>query len=625
MTKKKRRFGMRPVLFLLTIAAVLFLPAASANAEEYSREYDYIIKYYNVDITAHADNTYDIVETIDVHFNYSRCDICQEIPTRYHKKLTPVTNIDTYGETSKVSRSADALTIRLSDADKTITGDKKYTIAYTLNMGADDVKDSDLLYLNIIGTDWYTLIYHTTFNVDISELGAAAQEVSATMGYYGSTDSEDLLVTDHGTYISGAVLRPLVPYEGVTLNVAMPEGTFVGDQNAFEYRKLFTYGIALLTLILLIYGYIKYGSKREPIPVVGFYPPDNLNPAEIGYIIDQSVDSEDIGALIIYWASLGYLKIDEVGSGRFLLTKIRDMGEEREQYEVNTFNYLWECGNGSMVASYEFEDTYFTQTMEIKISVEKKYMHGEKKLYDKKALKFSLFLFLFSMLCLIVMACVGIPLIEAQQGKDTGGFFWLMVMMMAYFALSGAFEIVYLRRNKKTPAAGIVRSVIFTLILFALTMFAIDWYKTVIPLGEVIALLGVPFLVAIVRPSIEQQNTKYGFDIMQRVLGFKQFITYAEESRLEMLINEDSEYVFKMLPYAIALGVSDIWATKFAMLSVQPPRWYAERRAEMFSTESMIHSMARTASDLSSAAVSGPASSGGGDGGSSGGGGGGSW
>jgi hypothetical protein len=47
------------------------------------------------------------------------------------------------------------------------------------------------------------------------------------------------------------------------------------------------------------------------IPTVEFYPPPELTSADIGYIFDNQVDTKDITSLILYWASKGYLAIEE--------------------------------------------------------------------------------------------------------------------------------------------------------------------------------------------------------------------------------------------------------------------------------------------------------------------------
>lgn len=63
------------------------------------------------------------------------------------------------------------------------------------------------------------------------------------------------------------------------------------------------------------------------------------------------------------------------------------------------------------------------------------------------------------------------------------------------------------------------------------------------------------------------------------MLGFKEFIKAAEKDRLEMLLEEDPEYYYHVLPYAQVLHVSKIWINKFKDLTVPPPTWYVGEEA----------------------------------------------
>ena len=41
-----------------------------------------------------------------------------------------------------------------------------------------------------------------------------------------------------------------------------------------------------------------------------------------------------------------------------------------------------------------------------------------------------------------------------------------------------------------------------------------------------------------------------------------------------MLANANPQYFYDILPYAVALGVADTWAQKFAHMVLRPPAWY---------------------------------------------------
>jgi len=130
-----------------------------------------------------------------------------------------------------------------------------------------------------------------------------------------------------------------------------------------------------------------------------------------------------------------------------------------------------------------------------------------------------------------------------------------------------------------------------------------------------------------------ERRTDYYTYVLGLCLGFKTFLMTAEKDRIEMLLNQNPDYYYNILPYAQVLGVTKIWEKKFDGLLTQPPSWCygAGAEASMFSARTMSNMMGTMQSSMTSS----PSSSGGGGGGSfsgggssgggSGGGGGGRW
>ena len=113
-------------------------------------------------------------------------------------------------------------------------------------------------------------------------------------------------------------------------------------------------------------------------------------------------------------------------------------------------------------------------------------------------------------------------------------------------------------------------------------------------------------------------------------MGFKEFIKTAEKSRLEALQNDDPEYFYKILPYAMVFGLSNKWAKLFKDIEVKQPEWY-KTSSPLYGYDltshmaSSLYSSSKSAMNIVShdSSSSGSGGSGGGGGGFSGGGGGG--
>ncbi len=128
--------------------------------------------------------------------------------------------------------------------------------------------------------------------------------------------------------------------------------------------------------------------------------------------------------------------------------------------------------------------------------------------------------------------------------------------------------------------------------------------------------------------------TKEGRVVLDRIAGFRQYLSIAERERLDrMTAPKDTPEIFeRFLPYAIALGVENRWADRFrgvlAAASVQGQAqgfaWYSGSGNPWDDAGSFVDDVGSSlASTISSASTAPGSSSGSGGGGSSGGGGGG--
>jgi uncharacterized membrane protein YgcG len=81
----------------------------------------------------------------------------------------------------------------------------------------------------------------------------------------------------------------------------------------------------------------------------------------------------------------------------------------------------------------------------------------------------------------------------------------------------------------------------------------------------------------IIIPFIIKKSDAYS-DTLDQLTGFRDFILNAEKDRLELLLKDNPQYYYDVLPYANVLGVSDIWMHKFDSLKVEPPYWYYSNR-----------------------------------------------
>ena len=141
-----------------------------------------------------------------------------------------------------------------------------------------------------------------------------ASKLNVTSGKYGSSDTTNTYYDVSGLTITGGINGPLGPNEGLTVALTLPEGYYQSakDNNAgFYIMRYLMYGLCVLLVVWAYFTWSRHGRDIQLTPVVGFYPPDGMTPAEVGYIVDGTIDNQDIISLIIYWASKGFLRIEE--------------------------------------------------------------------------------------------------------------------------------------------------------------------------------------------------------------------------------------------------------------------------------------------------------------------------
>lgn len=77
-------------------------------------------------------------------------------------------------------------------------------------------------------------------------------------------------------------------------------------------------------------------------------------------------------------------------------------------------------------------------------------------------------------------------------------------------------------------------------------------------------------------------KTALGSRRLRECVGFRRFVQLAEKGRIEKLITDDPTIFGRLLPYAMVLGVGQVWATKFAGLKQSPPDWYVSPGYDTF-------------------------------------------
>ena len=612
------------------VLLLLFVPLA-ASADEY-----FVIDRYQVKIDVAENNVYEITEIIDVNFQTERHGIYREIPVRFDDRPVRVKNIRVPGYETSTSWNRDYVNIRIGSADTYVNGKVSYTISYSYDVGADDLPDMDEFNQNIIGTQWDTTIAEVEFLVTMPKAFDEAY-VNCTSGPYGSTDSSNVEWMVKGNQIVGFTKKPLSNYEGLTVALPLPEGYWVGAKEHHDSGwilfKILGYPLFIAVIILAFLLWYRYGRDKKLFPSVEFDPPDGMNPSEIGYIIDGRVDSKDVTALILYWAEKGLLEIEEQEKGKAIfkhkvmkIIKTGEIDEDAWEYEKTVFHKLFTYGDdGRTVTTDDLKDKFYSTVSKAKTQIKTSFTgNPSRTIYVKANKGYTALTALFAALPVIFVlmqgfvAFMGIIPVAAAMSIPFSLFLVIPAFMLGS-AITGGDE-------------GRGGKIVFAILFggFSLVFFG---FFTVAAGGIPLLKYGAAVVSTIITSSfisIMSRRTEYGDYILEKTLGFKEFIKTAEKDKLERMFETNPSYFYNILPYAMVLGLSDKWSSHFEGMAVQPPSWYRGYHYRTFSTMAFASTLNKSFGTLNSSMTSSPSSSGssssgGFSGGGSGGGGGGSW
>lgn len=601
------------------------------------------IESMTIDMDVNEDNSIQIEENITtVFYDRNKHGIYRDLPKRtYFGKPIEYENINVQGAPFKTESSGDFLKIRIGDPNAYVDATESYKIDYLLRIGDDRNTDLDELYFNIIGPDWEMPISNISFNIQMPK-AFDENKINFTSGNVGSTSSENVDYQVNDLVISGEYTGTLYPGQALTIALPLPEGYFDVEEETYFYESLKKFYPVIFILLFLIGIFIKYkfGKNKELFPTVEFYPPNGLTPAEIGYLYDNQVDPYDLTSMLIYWASEGYIKIIEKEEQKGLifkkdvshiyLEKVKDLPGSVKDFEKTYFNELFdEYAIDDVVDTELLENTFYRTINNVQSLLRYSFKSKDRRLHSKKSwlwpaillfISFSM-LFLFYSYTLISVIPYETFLITALSAGI--GIFTTVI----FFTAAKSFSIVK-TRLPKDRFKMFISSIVFSLLGLGIIGFYV-WVNAV----EIylVLLLLAPLSLIYISPYA-LKRTKFGDEILAKTLGFKNFIEKAEKDRINQLVDEDPEYFYKILPYAMVLGVTDQWARQFEDIALNEPSWYVNNTSRRFSTiyfvshlNTATESISKNMTSSPSQSSSGGSSGGGFSGGGSSGGGGGGW
>lgn len=586
------------LLLLLTLAVSLL--TAQASSEHYDRYC--VIDKFEYYAQVHADNTWDVSEVIHVDFKKPRHGIYQYVEQKYdvdfggkeRSYFAPITNIEVmYHEYKTSYLQSDRFTvIRIGDPDQEIVGKVVYNIKYTLHFPDDGFNGGDWLYTSVLGAQCENFIKEFNYNISFDEPlpPAFADNIRIYTGKLGRKDNPlnascNVVSQNH---IRGSAAN-INHHNAITLYANLPEGhwkgashpvvvkmEWLGDwlmSSLISFPTLLIICVCCMFIIVLV-RLLKTPRNKKPVPVIEYSAPDGISSAEVGYIIDLSVDVEDLTSLIIWWASKGYLSIEEVapeeGKGKkkkddnpeIILHKIKDLPKDAPEYQHKFWKVFFDKKDSIAISKIGKK---YKQIESAQTALKHKYIE-EKSLQDFNG---TLFCYLFGFLFLAVFAIL--VCCWSQESYELL-FTWIAAVVLGAMQNLVTADSKYVDSwKKKLINYSIILS--FFCASMIVVLLVIDDGSPRCPNIVLYGITLMSWILILLSPNI-QKDTPYRIEMMSRLLGFREFISTAEVPMLKAMVDENPNVFYDVLPYAIVFDMSDKWCKQFKEIDFEPPTWY---------------------------------------------------
>ncbi|MBI3232306.1 MAG: DUF2207 domain-containing protein [Candidatus Doudnabacteria bacterium] len=610
-------------LLLLTVILSTGYAFSIANAQSQTLPQEAIV-FYSSNITVNIDNSINVTETITYNTGpEEHHGIYRDIyPYSSQEKKMSIENVSVTDENGnpyifQTSNSGENIRIKIGDPNRTFSGQKIYIVKYHATRAVAQLKDVDEIYWDVTGNGWGMPIYQSQASV-ILPSGASMIQSACYFGPKDSTSQCQLVNSKNGTYTFNTP-STLNPYEGLTAAVGFPKGIVTPytpsdtAANFFDgyWRWIVAAILPILTLIFsLSYWYRKGRDARGTGVIVPQYDiPDGLSPMEVGGIANEKVQANNISAEIIYLATKGYLKISQleerfigfIKSTDYELTKLKDFSDLPDDFDRKLLEALF--SNRSAFSALVNSNLLKKLPKPLaSILGNLGDISGESESLDGK-------------------------IIEKIKLSDLKNNFYSDVRVIIASVLDSLLNKGYYKNLGRMKNSGSRIAIILFMSVWASGFFG-GIIGVFLLRGNPFPLMAGIFLSIIIYGIISHFNpakTEKGVATKEYILGLKDYLQIAEKDRLQFHNAPDKkpEIFEKFLPYAMVLGVANIWAKEFEGIYTLPPSWYSGPSGAAFGAIALSQTITKFSSFAAASLTSSPGGSGSGGGGSSGGGGGG--
>jgi uncharacterized membrane protein YgcG len=638
---------MKNFLAAFFLALLLAAPAAAQTER---------ITSFDSHITVNTDGSMQVVETIVVES--AGVDIVhgiyRDFPTRYqdhtgHSYSVPFDIVrlrrDGNSEPYRTENLSNGIRIYFGSSSYDLPpGTHSYQFTYRVNRELGFFRDHDELYWSVTGNGWKFPIDVATATVLLPP--NVRNLVTDLSGYTGYAGEKGQAFTARRDEDSNPTFRAenLAPQQGLTIVVTWPKG-LIAEPTAEQKRAWFIadhkpiiFGVAGWIVVLLYYVMIWGMVGRDPAhgTIVPLYePPDNMSPAAIRFLERMGFDEKAFTSAIMGLAAKGYLTIEQDESKTYKLVRRKNATDKERSLsgdEMGLARTLFEDGSPLVLKNKNHE----------LLSRARKALENNLHATLETTSFRTNTRYLWPGIIMSLLTIVAVILMTGGPALPIALFMsvWLTGWSFGVYALLSS--VIRAWKSARTEGVlGVGQAGFLTLFSIpfvigeCLGLGMLIWASGFAATGLIAACIAINVLFH----HLLKAPTLAGRALMDRVEGFKMFLTAVDADRLQTIARPDKtpQLFERFLPYAFALGVEHAWAEQFSQVLASAatvgaaggnasysPSWYSGAAFGSFSASAFTSSFSSSfSSAISSSSTAPGSSSGSGGGGSSGGGGGG--
>lgn len=344
-------------------------------------------------------------------------------------------------------------------------------------------------------------------------------------------------------------LERLKDRETITMEISYSANTFDLSNQPGQTVSIATVLFWLFFVCCIGYWFFRLRTKR-PKAAVRYTAVNEFTAGEIPCQLFGA--SPDIVGILAHWGNLGYLTIRRSRKGRVTLHKQMEMDSERSASERKLFYSLFR--NSSAIDA--LESRVLNVSKKIGPTIRKSWI---RRLYRKDS--GSPFLLRAMALATAAVACL--ILFDLILPGNFWRWFLLPICSMAGVLLSYFVQRSILRLYTRSHLSCLILGIVSAMTLLALSIIA----------GCVGTMLASLLLQTFCAGMTMFGGLRNDPILVDQLLGLRSFLRSADIEALRRLTLSDSQYFYRMLPFAEQLGVAPAFARRCGVLQPEPCPW----------------------------------------------------